>query len=66
VWTRWRVRVEDGARIDYRSAVTFSPTQVKVRLHPQDGAFRVARISGRARLVTPAVCGVAPGLAAKA
>ena len=48
VWTRWRLRLEPGQRLDYKTAITLSPTRALVRLGPPEAPFNASRIGGRA------------------
>jgi cytochrome P450 len=50
ILTRYRLVLAPNARIDYRVQPTMRPLQrVHALLHPQDGAFTAAPISGRIR-----------------
>jgi len=58
IWRRWRVRLASGERLDYRTAITMSAKRARVVLEPQDGAFRPAKVTGRALRLTNALAGV--------
>ena len=57
IWTRWRITLEPGARIDHRISITLSPRRARVRLREQDGAFAATRVHGRSPAMTPALKG---------
>lgn len=48
IWTRWRLGLEPGQRLDYKTAITLSPRRALVRLGPPDGEFAASPIRGRA------------------
>jgi pentalenene oxygenase len=48
VWTRWRLRLEPGQRLDYKTAITVAPRRVLVSLAWPQAPFRASPIRGRA------------------